>query len=481
MQYNVNPLFEIDFYKAGHYAQYPVNTVEIYSNFTPRSTRTKSNYVIVFGIQAVIRDIHETWDKNFFKQDINELKKEYIDFMDTTLGKDLVSFDHIEKVHKLGKLPLEIMAIPEGTKVPVGIPVLTIVNTHPDAFWLVNYLETKLSNALWKPITSATTAYLFKKKFYEIANITGANKDFIKWQGHDFSYRGMSGNEDAVMSGMAHLTSFSGTDTVLSIPAVKHYYKTDWKKELVGGSVVATEHSVMCAGLKDGEYQTFERLIDTFPNGILSIVSDTWDYWQVITDFLPKLKDKIMSRNGRIVIRPDSGDPVDIICGTLGEIKDYSNLEDLDCAKNWAEREAIDELSEETPHGEQGDDIVTKVFLFNNKYYKITVAVEWNRYDKQYYYIDFFTITNIEEITLTPEQKGTFQMLWETFGGTINDKGYKVLDPHIGLIYGDSITLERQAKILHLLERKGFTADNLVLGIGSFTYEYVTRDTYGSN
>lgn len=482
MQYNVSPLDEIDFYKAGHYAQYPENTVEIYSNFTPRSTRTNSKKVVVAGIQMVLQDIHENWKKNFFdltEEEILEKLTEYKEFMDSTIYPGAVTTKHIMDVWKLGYLPLEIIAIPEGTLVPVGIPILTIRNIHPSAYWLVNYLETKLSNALWKPITSATTAFQYLRKFYEYADITGADKNFIKFQGHDFSYRGMSGNEDAVSSGLGHLMSFVGTDTVPAIKAAKYYGYGDWKKELVGCSVVATEHSVMCAGSKDGEFQTFERLLGKFPTNVLSVVSDTWDYWQVITDFLPRLKEKIMSRNGRLVIRPDSGDPIDIICGTLGDIPDYSNFGDLETAKDCAQQEAVDELREETPHGELGDDTVTKIFSFKGKYYKITVSIEWNRYDKQFYFIDFYTITNTEEITLTPKQKGTFECLWETFGGTVNEKGYKVLDPHIGLIYGDSITLARQAKILHLLERKGFTADNLVLGIGSFTYEYVTRDTYG--
>lgn len=212
----------------------------------------------------------------------------------------------------------------------------------------------------------------------------------------------MSGVEDALLSGAAHLLSFAGTDTIPAIDFLETYYNADCEKELVGGSVPATEHSVMCMGTQHDEIQTFERLITKiYPAGIVSIVSDTWDFWQVITGFLPALKEKILARDGKVVIRPDSGDPVKIIIG-----------------------------DEDAPAG-------------------------------------------------SPAHKGAIECLWETFGGTITEKGYKLLDSHIGLIYGDSINLERQEQILEGLKQKGFASYNVVLGIGSYTYEYVTRDTFG--
>jgi nicotinamide phosphoribosyltransferase len=241
------------------------------------------------------------------------------------------------------------------------------------------------------------------KTFTKYANETvGSDRSFIPWQGHDFSFRGMSGIEDALMSGAGHLLSFAGTDSIPAIDFLEEYYNTDCEQELIGGSVPATEHSVMCMGTQGDEIGTFERLItEVYPSGIVSIVSDTWDFWQVITDFLPKLKDKILARDGKVVIRPDSGDPVKIIVG-----------------------------DEEAAPG-------------------------------------------------SPEYKGAILCMWETFGGTITEQGYKLLDGHIGLIYGDSITTERQIAILEGLKRKGFASYNVVLGIGSYTYEYVTRDTFG--
>jgi nicotinamide phosphoribosyltransferase len=261
-----------------------------------------------------------------------------------------------------------------------------------------------MSAILWKPCTSATTAFQYKKVFTEYAKQTVGETeiDFVYWQGHDFSFRGMSGIEDACISAAAHLLSFHGTDSVPAIDFLEMYYKANSDTELVGGSVPATEHSVMCMGTKDDEIATFERLVtELYPNGIVSIVSDTWDFWKVITEFLPKLKNKILSRNGKVVIRPDSGDPVKIIIG-----------------------------DKEAKPG-------------------------------------------------SPEYKGAIECMWETFGGTTTSKGYKLLDSHIGLIYGDSITLVRQKAILEGLKEKGFSSFNVVLGIGSFTYEYVTRDTYG--
>ena len=154
-------------------------------------------------------------------------------------------------------------------------------------------------------------------------------------------------------------------------------------------------------GTTEGEFETFKRLItEVYPKGIVSIVSDTWDLWKVLTNYLPRLKEEIAGRDGKVVVRPDSGDPILILCGN--------------------------------PNGKSEE-----------------------------------------------ERKGVVELLWETFGGTTNDKGYKELIPQIGAIYGDSITAERAAQICENLKRKGFASTNVVLGIGSFTYQYNTRDTFG--
>lgn len=405
----INPLFLIDFYKADHRRQYPEGTTLVYSNFTPRSNKyayPDSKYVVVFGVQYLIKEyLIDQWNEGFFNRDKQEVITEYKALMDRALGPGTIPTDHIEALHDLGYLPILIKSLFEGTLCPIGVPCLTIVNTKPEFFWLTNYLETLLSNILWKPMTSASTAFMYRKEFERHSKLTGSPKDFIMWQGHDFSFRGMSGIEDACISGGGHLLSFNGTDTVPAIQWLNQYYPSD---NFVGGSVPATEHSVMCMGGDgDGEFTTFKRLItEVYPKGIVAIVSDTWDLWKVITEYLPALKEDILARDGRVVIRPDSGNPVDIICGTNQE--------------------------------------------------------------------EYLSVEGGEAM-----YKGAYELLWDTFGGTINEKGYKVLNTKVGLIYGDSITYQRQKEILAKLEDKGFTASNLVLGIGSFTYEYVTRDTYG--
>ena len=406
----INPLTAIDFYKADHRHQYPEGTTEVYSNFTPRSNRLAKiiedghdNKIVMFGLQYFIKHfLQEVWNAQFFNQDKKAVVNAYKRRMDHALGPDAIAVDHIEALYDLGYLPMKIKALPEGSRVPVGVPVLTVVNTHPDFFWLTNYIESVISCYLWKPMTSATTAFEYKRLLTQYAFNTGTALDLVPFQAHDFSFRGLSSLQDAAVSGAAHLTAFRGTDTVPAIDMVEDYYGADAAKDPVGFSVPATEHSVMCMGMEDGELGTFKRLInEIYPAGIVSIVSDTWDFWQVVTEFLNILKHDILARDGKVVIRPDSGDPVKIICG------------DDDAPVSSA------------------------------------------------------------------EHKGAIQCLWDIFGGTETETGHKLLDEHIGLIYGDSITLERARQIMQGLDAKGFASGNVVLGIGSYAYQYVTRDNHG--
>ena len=189
----------------------------------------------------------------------------------------------------------------------MGVPVLTIKNTKPEFFWLVNFLETKISNLLWKPMTSATIALEYKKIISEgVKRTDKGNIGLVEFLGHDFSMRGLDSTMAAITSGLGHATSFLGSDSLPVIHGARKYYLEEGP---VVHSVNATEHSVMCAGSKGDEIGTFRHLMSKFPTGILSIVSDTWDLWKVCTEYLPVLKDEIMARDGKIVIRPDSGDP----------------------------------------------------------------------------------------------------------------------------------------------------------------------------
>lgn len=406
----MNTLLYTDYYKTEHHKMYPNNTILIYSNFTPRKSRiSKINKIVFFGLQHFIKEyLLKKFKTKFFDRSWKEVEEEY---------KYAINVDtkHIEALHKLGYLPIEIKALEEGTLCPIGVPCFTIKNTHADFYWLTNYLETLISCQMWQPITSATIAYEYKKLLSKYAKETTGSAEFVQWQGHDFSMRGMSSVESAILSGMGHLTSFTGTDTIPAIYALKNSYNASG---LIGASVPATEHSVMCMGTKEDEIGTFKALLDKYPTGILSVVSDTWDLWKVCTEYLPALKQEIMSRDGKLVIRPDSGNPVDIICGHVRSAKE-----------SW--QEVI-----RSPHG----------------------------------------ISGCEHIN---EFKGVIELLWDIFGGTINEQGYKVLDPHIGAIYGDSITLDRAEQICERLKAKGFASTNVVLGIGSYTYQYNTRDTFG--
>lgn len=416
---NMNPLLLVDSYKVNHTKMYPEGMNLLYSNFTPRKSRIPGiNKVVVFGLQHFFKTyLIDSFNKNFFERPLQDVMNEYKKHI------QLDNYSHIEELHKLQYVPLHFKALPEGSHCPIGVPVFTVHNTQPIsnqlAGWLVNYLETLNSCSLWQPITSATISNEYFKLLSRYAIETTGSSDGVQWQGHDFSMRGMSSVESAILSGMGHLVSFTGTDT---IPAIYQLEKSYNAEGLIGASVPATEHSVMCMGQKESEINTFKRLLNLYPTGILSVVSDTWDLWKVLTEYLPELKSEILSRDGKLVIRPDSGDPVDIICG----------------------------------HKE--------FMIEDGKYYTLN-----NRFMKDY---------PVKENDI-PACKGVIELLWDVFGGTINEQGYKVLNSHIGAIYGDSITLNRAKDICERLKQKGFASTNIVLGIGSYTYQYNTRDTFG--
>lgn len=490
----INPVTLKDFYKVDHRSQYPRLTELVYSNFTPRSNKLTNNphcdgKLVFFGLQGVIKwFLIDLWNDNFFNQPKEKVLKKYKRRIENALGKDAITFEHIEALHDLGYLPLEIKALPEGSVVDMKIPVFTVKNTHPGFFWLTNMLETSLSAECWKTSTTATTARAYYNLLKKYAVETGSPEEFIPWQGHDFSMRGMSGVFDAAQSNAAHLLYFTGTDSIPAIDYLEEYYNADSDKELIGGSVPATEHSVMCMGGAETEIETFKRLItETYPKGIVSIVSDTWDFWKVLTEYAPALKDDILNREpdglgqAKVVFRPDSGDPVKVICGIINTTEDKVGYEgnDYNEWRSYVKEDLHDKLAEQTPHGEYGGDI-EGYYVFNGKTYLCKYAPDWNRHDKQYYFIEEYGDQMSEtEATLAPEQKGAVECLWDEFGGTVNEAGYKVLNERVGLIYGDSITLERAEAILEGLKAKGFASCNIVFGIGSFTYQHVTRDTYG--
>lgn len=445
----MNPFLAVDGYKIFHHLMTPKGTSIIYSNLTPRSNKHAPKMcekVVVFGTQMAIREIVKNFDDNFFmigfrdvpnnkiKEKVcGEIKKEFSQYSGTDYD-----VSHIEDLWDLGYLPIRVKALPEGTLCPMGVPVLTIVNTHPDFAWVTNFLETMLSNLIWKPMTSATLAYAFKRLNDKWIEKTDKGNDFhSKFGCHDFSMRGLDSLFATMSSGLGHAVSFQGSDSLPVIHAARQYYD---EKDYVVGSIPATEHSIQCAYYNGTDYDYVKEMISRFPSGPLGIVSDGYDLFALITEILPKLKEQIIARTGGpVVIRPDSGNPVDIICGT-GRVFNKPNED-----------------------GEYNIQIV------DGKYYE----KEWERISNHRHE------PYMNEIIPTSEQKGVIELLWDIFGGTTNNQGYKVLHPCIRMIYGDAINLDRFDEINTRLEAKGFASTNWVAGVGSFTYQFNTRDTFG--
>lgn len=476
---NLFPLHSTDAYKLGHRAMMQQGTELLYSNLTPRSDRLFKggplfdHKMVVFGIQGFIKEfLIETFNAEFFSQPKQQAVARYKRRVDTMMGEGVIPVDGVAALHDLGYLPLRIMALAEGSRVNMKIPVLTIQNTRKDFPWLVNYIEPVLSNSIWKSSTNATIAYEYRRVFEHFAELTGTPLEAVQWQGHDFSSRGMSGPEDVARSGSAHLLSFTGTDAVSAIDYLEDYYNADATKELIGGSVPATEHSISSSnilfhvrrlkesrpGFTDEQYLQLgeiaflmDYITRIVPTGLASYVADTYDYWGLLYILsTPDVFNTIMARDGKLVIRPDSGNPVHVLCG-------YKL-----CPTEFAHQDNF------------ADHVIQHGFFDLDDYEAVRIGNKYFKLEKT-----LVSYIPSEEI-LEHEIKGSVEVLWNIFGGTRNAKGYKELDSHIGIIYGDSITLERQWGILQRLMDKGFASGNVVLGIGSYTYNYSTRDTFGS-
>ena len=403
-----NSLFYTDGYKIGHKRMLAQGTTKLYGTWIPRSIKYAPkgvSKIVSFGQQLVVKWLHDEFQENFFNSP-EEVAVNFGKDMSMYLGMDYDS-THFVELHRLGYLPIRVKSLPEGIETNPNVPHMTFINTVDGFAWLTLYLETIISSLSWKPSTSATIALQYRRNVVEwVMKTDPANAWLIPFLCHDFSARGLS-PWDMLSSGFGHASSFLGSDTIICIPGSRYFYNEP-EGQVSIYSVNASEHSVSTTKIFTvGEQQMIADWLEEFPKGILSIVSDTFDLWKLITEYLPANKEAIMARDGKLVIRPDSGDPVHIICG-------YSGV-----------------------HGDE--------------------------------YVD----------PITPQGKGVIELLWDIFGGTINEQGYKVLDPHIGAIYGDSITLERQLEIYKRLEAKGFASTNIVLGVGSFTYQMNTRDTLG--
>jgi nicotinamide phosphoribosyltransferase len=451
MSFKINSLYLSDGYKVGHKVMLAPGTTKLYGTWIPRALKYAPKgitKIVSFGQQLTWKWIHDEFEENFFscegvRNSAAKLKAlQFVKDVSLYLGMEYDG-KHFEELWDLGYLPIKVKALPEGIETEPNIPHMTFIPTVDGYAWLTLYMETLVSNLAWKPAYAATVAKLYRRVAEEwVMKTDPANMWLVDYMCHDFSARGLSGPHDMVSVGLGHATSFRGSDTLIAIPAARYYYNEP-ENEVCINSVNASEHSVTCTGIfyykdllesgkldreikhyysfdvpadgsvEEPDYLAIAELLNLrdwlqkFPKGILSVVSDTFDLWKLITYILPRLSDEILARDGKIVIRPDSGDPVAIICG-------------------WKD----------------------------TGYTKIPDGKEYTE----------------------AEHKGVIELLWDVFGGTINEQGYKILDPHIGAIYGDSITPERQVEIYSRLADKGFSATNIVLGVGSFTYEYTTRD-----
>ena len=322
-----NPLLMIDFYKATHSEQYPKGLTRMVSYYTPRMSRLGDvDKVTLFGLQAFIKEyLIEGFNTYFFNRPIEEVVKEYCDTLDYTMGAASYDSQKIINLHKLGYLPLQIRALPEGTRSNIGVPQIEITNTHPDFVWLVNTIETLLSCTMWHTQVSAEVGYRYRKIVDKYVDLTCENVDPRNVLG-DFSMRGQQSAESAIKSSSGWLLSFNNTATVPAIMWLEKNYNCDVTKDVVGRGAISTEHSVMCSNTSvDGDEitQVKRLLTEIYPKHSFSMVSDSYDYWNMVTNIIPQCKEEILAHEGYIGIRGDSGDPIEVIAG-----KDIYNFKD---------------------------------------------------------------------------------------------------------------------------------------------------------
>lgn len=394
-----------DTYKQCHQSQYPKSLKKLVSYWVPRksmfSKYSDYNKMVFFGLQAFIKEyLIEYFDNNFFNLSKQEVEQIYTKYMNVQLGEGNYDISGVLKLHDLGYLPLCIKALPEGSLVNMGVPCIEVTNTHDDFAWLVQWIECILQSELWKMCNHATIGHMYyelAKLYYEktVDDDIDPRNAFA-----DFGMRGMSCMNEAIRCSAAWLLSSNKTSTIPALPYIDKYYDANCVKNNIGKGAISTEHSVMGANYAlDGDERTFVKrlLTEIYPNASFSMVSDTYDYWNMIDNILPSLKTEIMEHNGTLFVRPDSGDQFEVVTETV-------------------------------------------------------------------------------------------QKLWMTFGGSLNSKGYKVLDSHIRVILGDGSTLANVRKIWMYLEGKGFAANNVIFGVGAFCFTAIfegdkmivnTRDTWG--
>ena len=315
MKYNLdNILLDTDSYKCPMFLQYPKNTTNMFNYLESRGGLF--NKTVFFGLQYIMK---EYLTKRITEENVIEAREFY-----AAHGVEFNSDGFMALAqHPIlqGKLPIQIKAVPEGTVVPVKNCLLTAESTYPEFFWAVSYFEDVIMR-LWYPITVATTSWHCRRIIENYLEQTADAPDAeIAFKLHDFGSRGVSSRESAGIGGAAHLVNFQGSDTIMGVTFANHYYNHD----MSGFSINASEHSTMTIRGKDGELEACRNMIEQFakPDKIFAIVGDSYDLWNFIDNYIGTvLKDKIISSGATLVVRPDSGNPVEIVTETVKRLAD---------------------------------------------------------------------------------------------------------------------------------------------------------------
>ncbi|KAG8466739.1 hypothetical protein KFE25_008118 [Diacronema lutheri] len=303
-----------DSYKTSHWRQYPPGTTTVYSYFESRGGKFAE--VTFFGLQYILKRYLTGVVVTAAKIDAAEK------IINAHMGQgemkhfNRAGWEHIVKKHG-GRLPIVIKALPEGMTVPVKNVLMTVENTDPECFWLSNYLETLLVQ-VWYPMTVCTQSREQKKVLADYFQRTGCEVSSpfsLGFQLNDFGTRGVSSMETAALGGAAHLVNFLGSDNMPANVFAAHYYGA---KGPAGFSIPAAEHSTITSWQRDGEVDAYRNMLTQYPTGTVAVVSDSYDIFNAVSNLWGgELKEMIVKRDGRLVIRPDSGDPPKIVVQVL--------------------------------------------------------------------------------------------------------------------------------------------------------------------
>jgi nicotinamide phosphoribosyltransferase len=307
-----NILLLTDSYKVSHHMQIPPGATRGFSFFESRGGRYSQ--VLFFGLQYLIK--RYLLGQVVTEEKIIEAREFWAEhFGDPTLFNE-AGWRHILEKHN-GRLPIEIRAVLEGSIVSTSNVLVTVVNTDPEVPWLTNYIETLLVQ-LWYPTTVATQSYFMKRTILDYLEETGT-PELIDFKLHDFGFRGSTSVESAGIGGAAHLVNFKGTDTVQAIRVARAYYG----ERMAGYSIPAAEHFTITSWGRENEVKAYRNMLRKYPKGLVAVVSDSYDIFKACSDHWgTTLREEVLGRDGVLVVRPDSGDPVAVVVKVLDILGD---------------------------------------------------------------------------------------------------------------------------------------------------------------